>query len=79
MSKPNNNTGNWEKELEKDFNDMFMFIESQTGVSERVRVKLFIRHILKERELEILDTLLKHGHGGGNWRRLIIQAKAKEI
>lgn len=22
----------------------------------------------------ILDTVLKHGHGGGNWRRLVMMA-----
>jgi len=40
-------------------------------------VKSFIRTLLKNQRQEILEVLLKNGHGGGNWRRLIEELKEK--
>jgi hypothetical protein len=61
----------WEKEFDKEFSDMLNFIEAQTGESERVRLKSFIKKIrdeaYKEGRKYTLDDLLKQA------------GKAKEI
>lgn len=37
-----------------------------------------IRQHFKDFQTKQLNYLLEHGHGGGNWRRLIISMRDKE-
>ena len=37
-----------------------------------------LKALIESQKQALLDHLLSHGHGGGNWRRLIEQAKAED-
>ena len=50
-------TSDWETKLENDFSDMLNLVETQTGESERSRLKSFIQEVRIQLLQEIIDWL----------------------
>ena len=49
----------------------------ETGIEISIRIDRALKTILLENDkefIERLEKILKEGHGGGNWRRLVYQA-----
>ena len=77
---------NWKEMLDNDFIDLYVELET-TKKSKIPKMILaqryfeeFIERLLKAKDEEakdMIETILKHGHGGGNWRRLVMQAKSR--
>lgn len=68
----------------KQMIDAFLIWEKQGRTDEqRYAVQNFltgagikgIKNVIKEENNRVLDILWKKGHGGGNWKRLIIQLR----
>lgn len=57
--------------LDKHFSDS---IPGNAWNKSIVKQAILDRYISKQRVVEAFK-LLEHGHGGGNWRRLVIQAR----
>ena len=60
------------KEIEKELLTLSYKHDNEITLAIDDIVKLFSKHTSK-----ILDDILKNGHGGGNWRRLIMLKKEK--
>ena len=50
-------TNNWEERLEMEFTYMFNFIEVQTGISERERLKSFISQEITKAENRVREEI----------------------
>lgn len=73
---PTESSSNWMKELEKQFYDMFNFIEVQTGESERSRLKSFISEKLSESKQEYDALFIKKTR---EWEKGVLeQGRAEE-
>lgn len=63
-----------------EYGDTLKMLGQDYDVSEWKRIGMergYWDYFAKQIRREVLDELLEKGHGGGNWRRLIIQIKDK--
>ena len=70
--------------LDEQFDEKFVFNKGKYDCfignsSDDTVLPSEVKQFYNQKISELFDGLLKNGHGGGNWRRLIIQLKENYV
>ena len=61
------------KKPEKTVGDILRWLEKLEKLTSEGAKVVHVKHLLLSDRKQVLGEILKQGHGGGNWRRLILE------